>query len=230
MGLSNFFKLEKLKVIAYKDRKRSSKVGTFEAMYNPDSFSQKYAIKYEATQGINTTGKEVNYTQSIPEELGIKLLLDGTGVSQFGILSLFDNPTVSERVEEFLDLTFRMNGDIHEPNFLVIEWGDLTFSCRLGSVDITYTSFNRDGTPLRAELAATFIWDADESKRLAEENKKSADLTHSRIVKSGDTLPLLTKAVYGSSAYYVRVAQANSLDDFRNLTPGQEIFFPPLEK
>ncbi|MFB3131204.1 MAG: hypothetical protein ACE10K_01645, partial [Rhodothermales bacterium] len=116
MGLSNFFKLEKLKVIAYKDRKRSSKVGTFEAMYNPDSFSQKYAIKYEATQGINTTGKEVNYTQSIPEELGIKLILDGTGVSQFGILSLFGNPTVSERVEEFLDLTFRMNGDIHEPN------------------------------------------------------------------------------------------------------------------
>ena len=26
----------------------------------------------------------------------------------------------------------------------------------------------------------------------------------------------------------LRVAQANGLDDFRQLTPGQEIFFPPL--
>jgi len=97
-------------------------------------------------------------------------------------------------------------------------------------VNVTYTSFNRDGTPLRAELDTRFISDAEAGKRLAEENKKSADLTHSRVVKSGDTLPLLTQAVYGSSAYYVRVAQVNQLDDFRNLTPGQKIFFPPLEQ
>jgi nucleoid-associated protein YgaU len=53
-------------------------------------------------------------------------------------------------------------------------------------------------------------------------------LTHSRIVKSGDTLPLLSKEIYGNSAYYLQLAQANNLDDFRNLQPGQEIFFPPL--
>ena len=49
-------------------------------------------------------------------------------------------------------------------------------------------------------------------------------------MKSGDTLPLLSKAMYGSSQYYLRVAQINNLDDFRNLTPGQAIIFPPLEK
>ena len=72
------------------------------------------------------------------------------------------------------------------------------------------------------------ISDQDVKKRVKKENKSSPDLTHSRIVKNGDTLPLLTKEVYGTSAYYLRVAQVNKLDDFRNLTPGQELFFPPL--
>ena len=49
-------------------------------------------------------------------------------------------------------------------------------------------------------------------------------------MKSGDTLPLLCKEIYGSPEHYLRVAQANNLNNFRNLTPGQEIIFPPLEK
>jgi nucleoid-associated protein YgaU len=50
------------------------------------------------------------------------------------------------------------------------------------------------------------------------------------VVKSGDTLPLLAKEIYGSSEYYLRVAEVNGIDDFRNLTPGQQIIFPPLAK
>jgi len=65
-------------------------------------------------------------------------------------------------------------------------------------------------------------------KRMAIENKSSPDVSHSRVVKSGDTLPLLSKEIYGNASYYLRLAQANNLDDFRNLQPGQAIVFPPL--
>ena len=82
-----------------------------------------------------------------------------------------------------------MNGDIHEPNYLTVEWGDLTFSCRLESVNITYTNFERDGTPLRAELDVSLISDIEAEKRLREESMSSPDLTHSRVLRSGDTLP-----------------------------------------
>jgi len=150
-----------------------------------------------------------------------------------GIASLFNRKTVSERVKEFVDLTFRMNGKIHEPNYLMVEWGGkedggLIFSCRLGSVNITYTSFDRGGSPLRAELDIVLVSDREVRKRLGEEGKSSPELTHTRIVKSGDTLPLITRDVYGSPGFYLRVAQVNNLDDFRNLIPGQELFFPPL--
>ena len=104
------------------------------------------------------------------------------------------------------------------------------FDCRLQSVDIEYSAFDKNGAPLHATLKTTFVEDIEASKRIREEGKSSPDLTHTRVVKSGDTLPLLSKEIYGSSQYYIRVAEANNLDDFRNLTPGQTIIFPPLEK
>jgi hypothetical protein len=240
MPLLDRMKLKKLTIKAYEDRKRSKPVkkgtfeGTFEAMFNPTSFSQKYEIQYGYKQAVNSTDKEAVFARSKPRELNIKLILDGTGVHEMGIFRLAGRPTVSDRVKEFIDLTFRMNGNIHEPNFLLVEWGGkedggLIFSCRLASVNVSYTSFNRDGSPLRAELDIILISDKEVKKRLREDNMKSPDLTHHRVVKSGDTLPLLAKEIYGSAGHYLRVAQVNKLDDFRNLTPGLELIFPPLE-
>ena len=50
------------------------------------------------------------------------------------------------------------------------------------------------------------------------------------MVVDGDTLPLLCREIYGSASYYLRVAQVNRLDDFRNLTAGQELIFPPFAR
>jgi LysM repeat protein len=228
-------KLKKLTIKAYDKKARSGiPIGTFEAMYNPASFSQKYEIQYGKNQGFNSTNSRVDYARSKPRELNLKLVLDGTGVEEMGISLFGAKKTVSERVKQFLDLTFRMNGNIHEPNFLVAEWGGkedggLIFSCRLSSVNVSYTSFDRDGSPLRAELDIVLLSDEAVKKRMAKENKSSPDLTHAVTVVAGDTLPVLTKRVYGTSAYYLRVAQYNKLDNFRELTPGQELLFPPLE-
>ena len=228
-------KLKKLTMKAYKSGARSgAPIGTFEAMYNPSSFSQKYEIEYGKNQGFDSSGRPANYARSKPNVLSFKLILDGTGVEGIGLSTAVGRKSVSERVKQFVNLTFTMNGEIHEPNYLLAEWGGkedggLIFSCRLRSVDVTYTRFDRDGSPLRAELDITLISDQEVKKRVKKENKSSPDLTHSRIVKCGDTLPLLTKEIYGTSAYYLRVAEINNIDDFRNLTPGTRLIFPPLD-
>ena len=108
-------------------------------MFNPSSLKQSYKIIWgnKDRQGYNSSGLELEYTRSKPERLDIDLLLDGTGVDQMGVATLLGPKTVSDRIKEFLDATFRYNGNIHEPNFLVVEWGSLKFPCRLESVDIT---------------------------------------------------------------------------------------------
>lgn len=227
MGLKNLFKLEKLKILAFKKvgRGAGDKLGEFEAMFNPTSFEQKFAIEWGKNQGFNSSGKQVNYCRSKPSELVLELVVDGTGVDQIGVLP---TKAVKDRIKDFLDLTFKYNGVIHEPNYLVVEWGALIFSCRLQQADVKYTLFDRDGTPLRAEIRVTFIGDKEVKKRAKEEQKSSPDLTHGRTVRGGDTLPLLTREVYGSAEHYLGVARANGLDDFRRLTPGRILVFPPL--
>ncbi len=230
-SLKNPAKLAKLKIESYSSRRRraSDLVGTFVAMFNPASFSRAFAIEYGGPQAHNSTGKKLNYKYSSPSELKLTLLLDGTGVDESAVNDEAGGQKVPDRIKKFLNLTFQMNGKIHEPNYLSVRWGDLNFQCRLKTLDITYNNFDRDGTALRAELGIVLISDVEVKKRLTEENKSSPDLSHRRVVRSGDTLPLLTKEIYGSSASYLLVAQANGLDDFRNLVPGQELTFPVID-
>lgn len=226
MSLS-LFKLEKLKIQVFATRKRSGMPQeTFLAMFNPESYSRSHVNVFNNAQAINSSSRSARYSMSRPENLTLKIVLDGTGVIR-------PNPlmagSVSKEVERFLELTSYMDGDIHEPRFLTILWGDLHFKCRLKSVTINYTLFDNSGLPLRAELDTVFVADLDDKERIRKENKNSPDLTHRRMVRAHDTLPLMCEKIYGSAEYVTQVARANDLDSFRDIAPGQELYFPPLE-
>jgi len=57
---------------------------------------------------------------------------------------------------------------------------------------------------------------------------ESVDLTKSESVKEGDILPLIAKKNYASSSYYLQLAKANKLKNFRNLSPGMKLILPPM--
>ncbi len=229
MSLLHLYKLEKLKITPYRDANRTvlADVLPFEAMFNPASLEQKYCIPWARRQSLNGSSAELKYAGSRPQKLSISLVLDGTGAHELGVFAL-RRKSVTQRVNDLFAVVYRFNGVIHQPNFLRLEWGDLSFDGRLSSVDVKYTSFHRDGTPLRAELGLSFLEDIPAHVRARLEAKTSPDLTHTRTVRSGDTLPLLTTEIYGTPAFYLDVARFNGLDDFRTLVPGQELHFPPL--
>ncbi len=225
MGIADILsKHEKLKVLAYEKPEREGKpVDEFEVMFNPSSITESYSITW------STRGKWGRYHRSEPSDLDLDLVLDGTGVSEMGIL-VPDQPSVEERVKKFKAVAYDVNGDIHQPNYLVVKWGVVHFKCRLSSLDVTYTTFDRGGAPLRAELTVSFMADGDPEEKARKFPLLSPDLTHSRTVRAGDTLPLMTRAVYGSARRYLDVARYNRLDDFRRLEPGRSIEFPPLDQ
>ncbi len=227
----NLFKLEKLKIDAYPSSARNmgEKKGTFEVMFNPESYSQKYSVAYGKFKVLGSRSQTVDYQRTRPSELKLKLVLDGNGVDSYGLINLFGQKSVGDRLKDFLTLTYGVNGDIHEPNYLVITWGsDLSVPCRLSSVDVNFTSFDRDGSPLRAELDTLFVSDPDAKRLDRDLHLRSPDLTRRVVVKAGDTLPFLSQQIYGSPEHYLLVASANGLDNFRDLSPGLELSFPPL--
>ena len=236
MSLLNLFKLEKLHIEAFTNEARTTPANPprMEVMFNPTSYKRTHAIAYQSQrrQGINTPSRPARYAYTPPGDISFQLVFDGTGVSNIGLaqgLLALAGAGVKKDIAKFEKLCLKMNGDIHEPNFLKIRWGDFTFSGRLKSLDITYKLFDESGDPLRAELDVSFVEDKSPQTIFREAGKSSPDLTHVRIVKAGDTLPLLCKEIYGSSAHYLKVAAENDLDDFRRLVPGQKLRFPPLE-
>lgn len=231
IDIGDLFKHEKLKIESYQESDRSDALTddkTFIAMFNPESYSRSYKNVF----GAWDENRERSYTTKLPAKMSFKLILDNTGVTEWGFMNIIsafggDSNDVPTRVQKFLTLTTILDPDIHQPRYLTLKWGDaLSFNCRLLSVNVNYTLFNESGNPIRAELDTIFVADDWEE----EPPVASPDMTHRRTVKAGDNLLLLTADIYGSSAYYLKVAEVNGLDDFRNLEPGKELIFPPLEK
>jgi nucleoid-associated protein YgaU len=232
--------LIKLQIKAFSDETFQTEVanGEFRTLLNPEKYIFKYKVEQNQRQGPGTSSSSPRYNRTPPEDLELDFLFDRTGVlinyGEPGVaddqLSVNDGVGIADDVDLFKRVVFDYNGDEHRPNYLIISWGALLFKGVLTEMDITFKLFNADGTPLRATANAKFKGFIEDNLRVALENNTSPDLTHTRIVKEGDTLPLMTHRIYGDSKYYLEVAKVNRLVNFRKLKVGQKIFFPPIEK
>lgn len=226
-------KLEKMLILAFADSKKAEDGGlkeaddSFEALINPETYTLDYKLKFsESGQGHGTSGKQLKYEYTAPEEITFEFLFDDTG-----IIDGKPRDSIAEDIKKFKKVLIEYKGDAHEPRHFKLVWGENSiFKGRVTEVSITYKMFKHDGTPIRAIAKVKFKSSIEEQKRAAKENKKSPDLTHIRKVKSGDTLPLMCFRIYGDPKYYLQVAKINELGNFRNLTPGTEIVFPPIAK
>ncbi|MBW6537580.1 MAG: hypothetical protein K0B11_21405 [Mariniphaga sp.] len=232
--------LTKLKIRAFSDEQFSEEVadGEFRTLLNPETYVFKYKIEQNDDQASGTSASSPRFNRALPEDLELEFVFDRTGVlTDYGAAGTADNKTfkdegrgVIDDLEHFKKVVFDYNGEEHKPNYLIISWGTLLFKGSLSEMDITFKLFKPDGTPLRATARAKFKGFVEDNLRVAMENSSSSDLTHVREVKKGDTLPLMTFRIYGDSKYYLEVAKANRITNFRKLEVGQRIFFPPIEK
>jgi len=222
--MNNRGTLEKLLIKAYESPNYSGQpVSEFTAFINPNEITLSYEMEYDSAQGSGTTNSRMNFKKLKPGDMSLNFFIDGTGASG-------RTADVQQQVERFQTVT-GYNGNIHRPNYLKVVWGTLQVKrCILKSASIAYKLFKPDGVPLRAIISATFTDNSDDQTRVALSQDQSPDLTHVRMVKAGDNLPAMCGEIYNDPAYYLEVARANGLNDFRNLAPGVRIIFPPLEK
>ncbi len=216
--------LEKLLIKSYDTPDYTGKpIDQFQAYINPNEISLSYEIEYDSAQGAGTTSSRMTFKKMKPGDLTLSFFIDGTGAN--GKLV-----KVQDEIERFQKVTC-YNGKIHRTNYLKVTWGTLQVKrCVLKSATIAYKMFQPDGVPLRAVISATFTDNSDDKSRVAMAQDQSPDLTHVRMVKAGDNLPAMCYEIYGDPRFYLEVARANQICDFRRLAPGTQIFFPPLEK
>lgn len=237
-------KLEKLRLIPceledYSDLDFNNEEA-YSVLINPETVSEKYEVKYTETSGSGATSSELKFDKIMPQSYDLDLVFDGTGLltddNTLGTNLIFpeEPESVPEQIEKFKSVVLNYVGDVHQPRYIVVVWGstdgDKLFKGRLTNLEINYTLFHADGTPVRAKAKATFKESITVEDQNSEKKDNSPDLTHVRTVKEGDTLPLMTHRIYGDPKYFLEVARVNNLRNFRKLEVGSKIVFPPIDK
>ena len=194
----------------------------FIAMFNPESFSVQDEIEWTDRCVPGTERSDATYSRTKPRTFSIEFTLDGTGVNGAKI-------PVTAQVILFRLVTTNMDGTIHRPPYLMVQYGTFVQTCVLKSSTVTYSMFDSNGLPLRAKINASFTERSPTGLSAVLSMLSSPDLTHEVTVKDGDILPLLTYKTYKDQNYYLQVAKVNRLKNFRKLKAGESIIFPPID-
>ena len=199
----------------------------FEVMLNPATYSHAYSIDYNQKNAMGQSGANSKFSAVNPDAVTFDIVMDGTGVVNTSAPSS-GSKDVKTQIQQLKDIVYQYQGNSHQPNHVRLLWGTLIFFGRLKSMSVDYTLFKPTGEPLRAKLALAFVGFMSTEEEALRANRSSPDLTHRVEVKAGDTLPLLCYRIYKDSSYYPKVAAVNQLTNFRHLTPGMRLHFPPL--
>ncbi|MEO5998625.1 MAG: LysM peptidoglycan-binding domain-containing protein [Chitinophagaceae bacterium] len=231
-----------LTIIAYKKGDGNRKVGEiggndhFTVDFNPHTFTVNSKIDYNRPRNKGQAGGDPQFEKIPPIEFSIEFTIDGTGVAMKSLSSKNQDDLKSQKhayvktkIKELRGITGSdINGEIHRPNYLALLWGTFYIECILTSLNIVYNLFDREGSPLRAKVTCNFLERYVPGEGPRRSKLESSDLTKQFVVKEGDILPLIAKNNYESSSYYLQIAKANKLKNFRNITPGMKLILPPI--
>ena len=233
--MSDRKKLEKLIIRSFENRDFSGEDTTrkFTTPINPESFTQTFKVNADTSQGHGNPGTEARYKSTEPEQLRLEFILDGTKTMEGygGDNKEYISKKVHDQLEDLKNCVYNFDGRIHRPRFLIVMWGsEVNFNCVLSNLDLNYTLFEPDGSPLRVKVNATFLAHKSREQLLAESRASSPDLTHYRKVIQGDRLDLLSNAIYNDSKYFMQLGIVNGLTTIRQVKPGTDLYFPPFNK
>ena len=195
----------------------------FLAMFNPEQIAIKEDLSWTSKCAPGSFGSTMSFDRIGPRSFSLDLTIDGTGVNTNGV-----KIPVTLQVALFRAATTAIQGLIHQPAFLLVQYGLFISTCVMNTSTVTYTMFDFTGLPIRAKINATFTEHTIQTLSNILAMFSSPDLTHERTVKEGDLLPLMTFNIYNKQDYYLQVAKANRIKNFRALKQGTKIFFPPI--
>jgi LysM repeat protein len=199
----------------------------FTVLFNPSEYSIEDSSKWEE-QERNTEKPELQYTGGERKKLSMDLFFDsyedGQDVRQF-----------TRQIAQLLEVHTTHN----RPPVCTLEWGesssqppndaDFPFVGVLESLKQQFVLFKSNGTPVRARLSVSF-----KQFRLPEAERKRNPQRASFPAKTytsvqGDTLSNIAARLWKKPEEWRRIADANQIQNPRQLTPGQVLVIPAIE-
>jgi len=123
---------------------------------------------------------------------------------------------------------------VSRPPKVIFQWGPpsaFLIEANITAVNVTYTRFAADGTPVRAEVTVRLQQQPSLLGLLAT-NPTSAGLPgrKAHTVTAGDSLARIATGQYGSPGRWRQIAAANDIDDPLRIRPGDRVYLPNPEE
>lgn len=186
--------------------------------FNPTEYQLQKANNFAeiAIPGLETP--PIQYIRGQSEKLTAEVLVDTSDTLQDVRVAY---------VYALRDL-MNLNGKLHAPPIVKFVWDLEVFRGVLDSLNVTYTLFSPDGTPLRAKLSLSMKEYRPVDIQIKENPKSSPNYEKTYTVQRGDTLSGIAYAVYKDATAWRDIAENNSIKDPRTLAPGTVLQLPSL--
>lgn len=198
-------------------------------LFNPTEYSFDKTNSYKAIAVPGLGSPILQFVNGECDQLSMELFLDDYTDPQ-GPTSLLAKETdpVAKRLRAISGL-LEIDRDLHAPPPVRFNWGPMEFTGIIEKLGRKVTKFHPDGTPARATLNVAFKEYRTLRQQLESPRRESADKTKRRVVVGRDSLWMIAAREYDDPTEWVGIAQANDLDDPRQIRPGDWLELPPKE-
>lgn len=195
-------------------------------LFNPEEYTLNQDNNFTPVSIPGMRAPILQFVSGNMRTLDLKLLFDTFEKHEYPGEELAGQDDVRKLTTKVTDL-LNINPETHAPPVLLFIWGGFSFTCVLAKATQEFIMFRSDGVPVRARLTVTFneYVDAD---TLARDPRQSADFTKLHAVNQGETLSSIATKHYEDPQLWRPIAIANSIDDPRAITTGQELKIPAL--
>jgi hypothetical protein len=204
--------------------------GVIDCQFNPNELKISKSTTWKGDTSPSFNSPFLRFAGGESATYSLSLFFDAYSNNSSG-------PDVRHFTNQLLRLTLRGAGysmfmvPYSRPPSVILKWGKITlFSAVVEKVEITYTMFAPDGTPLRAKADIDFKQDDFLDDILPAINPTSrTDPRKTRIVNNQQRLDQIAYEEYGDARYWRLLAEANGLDDPFSLKDGQVLVIPDAE-
>lgn len=191
-------------------------------LFNPFEYSIERGNTFKSTTIPGLSGPLIQFINGEADVLSMELFLDDyTDPTPDGV-------SVPERLQKLANL-LEIDRQLHAPPKVRFVWGKLDFHAIIEKLSRKITMFRPDGTPARATLNVSFKEYKTLEELVNDPRLESADKSKRRVIVGRDSLWALAAREYDDPNLWTAIAEANDLDDPRDIRSGDWVILPPLE-
>ena len=188
-------------------------------MFNPTEYRISQSVSITRHDSVGQPGGTVEYLGTSAMTVSMQLFFDDFASAK---------GDVTPKISKLLKWQMPQDTDGTPPKLVKFQWGNKqldNFQGVITNLNVNYTVFAKDGTPLQAKVDLT-IEGANALEKGTNPTSHAVDMRRVHTVVEGETIQSVAFAELGDPNYWRAIADANGIDDPLRVRPGRALLIP----